>query len=156
MKHASLFLVWIGLTSLLCAKSDSFPQDQCTWHAAERFDTVAPKPGVNWRGNAGDWFRNAANNGWETRTGPMSAEVGAIIVWSGGFGNLGHVAIVTRVSGDKREIGLTEKNWRPGIVTEMTLRTDDLRRYAKNGAPYQFLGYIMPRYRGKMSVAPRP
>ena len=28
---------------------------QCTTHAARRFDTVAPDPGVNWRGNAAYW-----------------------------------------------------------------------------------------------------
>jgi surface antigen len=37
---------------------------QCTTHAARRFDTVAPDPGVNWRGNAAYWYDNADAAGW--------------------------------------------------------------------------------------------
>src|SRR5437879_2045990 len=37
---------------------------QCTTHAARRFDTVAPEPGVNWTGGARLWYGRAAAAGW--------------------------------------------------------------------------------------------
>ena len=159
MKHSSLFLVWIALACVLCAKTNNYPSDQCTWYAAKRFNAVAPEPGVNWGGNACKWFNNAADSGWEIHTSPTSAIPGAIIVWADGMGNLGHVAFVTQVSKDKRQIHIAEKNWQaPGVVTDdkTLVVPDGLRRVAKNGMPYRFLGYIYPKYLGRMSVAPKP
>ncbi len=145
--------------SLAAAKSNNYPdKTQCTWYAAERFNAGAPEPGVNWGGNACDWFQNAADKGWEIRTAPTSAMVGAIAVWSEGAGRLGHVAFVTYVSPDKREIRVSEKNWVKATVTEKNFPNPAAlnQRVAKDGTPYRFLGYVYPKCLGKMSVRPRP
>ncbi len=160
MKTTAYLSVVLLTASVASAKSNNFKdQTQCTWYAAERFNAVAPEPGVNWGGNACDWFRGAADRGWEIHTAPASAVPGAIAVWADGMGNLGHVAFVTVVSPDKREIRIAEKNWAaPGQVTpDLGLKIPDgLQRKSRQGAPYRFLGYIYPKYLGKMSVAPRP
>ena len=88
---------------------------QCTTHAARRFDTVAPDPGVNWNGNARLWYDNAAAAGWvvgSTITAPLP---GAIAVWDNWDGGselrlfAGHVAFVERVTADGIEV--SEMNW---------------------------------------------
>ena len=79
---------------------------QCTTHAARRFDTVAPEPGVNWRGNATYWADNAEAAGWVVVRDMYSPQRGAVVVWTGGAG---HVAFVERVTEDGIEV--SEMNW---------------------------------------------
>ena len=79
---------------------------QCTTHAARRFDTVAPDPGVNWRGNAAYWYDNAAAMGWVVSDDVYDPRPGAIVVWTGGAG---HVAFIERVTDEGIEV--SEMNW---------------------------------------------
>lgn len=95
-----------GLTTPALAKSNNFPQGFCTWYAAQRFNAIAPEPGINWGGNANTWYANATAKKWNGSTNPMAPKNSAIVVWGGG---LGHVAIVvSRFSGG---INITEMNY---------------------------------------------
>ena len=122
---------------------------QCTTHAARRFDSVAPEPGVNWRGNAKYWYENASAAGWQVARDRHAAEAGAIAVWDG---NAGHVAFVEAVT--DAGIYVSEMNWSLrscawstrfrtsawGRVDYAFLTWDEvrLRLYAP------FIGYIYP------------
>ena len=79
---------------------------QCTTHAARRFDTLAPEPGVNWRGNAVTWYDNAKAAGWVVERDLFAARIGAVAVWDAGAG---HVAYVEQVYDDG--IVVSEMNW---------------------------------------------
>ena len=70
----------------------NYPVGQCTWGVQK----VSGWAG-DWWGNAADWAKNAAKDGY--RVGQQPA-VGAIAVWSHGAGGFGHVAYVTDVRGD--------------------------------------------------------
>ena len=156
---ALTFAVAVAAVAPLIAKSNSFPPGQCTWYAAERFNAVAPEPGVNWGGDAGKWFGNAADKGWEIRTAPASAVAGAVAVWAGGYQNQGHVAFVTPVAADQGSLKVAEMNWaKSGALTDSLVHAlpAGLKRAEKDGTPYWLLGFICPRYPGKMSVRPKP
>lgn len=88
---------------------------QCTTHAARRFDSVAPEPGVNWSGHARSWLRNAAARGWLTVDDLRAARPGMVVVWGDGldwtgpgYGN-GHVAYVESVWPEGFTV--SEMNW---------------------------------------------
>ncbi len=129
-----------------------FPEGYCTYGAAQEFDKVAPNPGVNWNGNAGNWFDNAGKAGWITKTGAKEAKVGAIVVWTGGI--YGHVAIVRQVT--TSGIIIEEMNYGPyrnkaeeasaitvnfSKFSPATLNFDNLNR---NNGKLIFKGYIWP------------
>jgi surface antigen len=77
-----------------------FPWGWCTWW-------VAQKRYVPWYGNAGWWFYNAQKMGYPVGYYPR---VGAIAVWRGGWGGLGHVAYVEWVKPDG-SFGISEMNY---------------------------------------------
>lgn len=122
---------------------------QCTTHAARRFDTVAPDPGVNWRGNAKYWHANAEAAGWVVTRDLRAARPGAVVVWDG---NAGHVAFVEAVMDGG--IYVSEMNWSQrscawstrfrtsawGRVGYAFLTWDEVR--VRLYAP--FIGYIYP------------
>ena len=131
---------------------------QCTTHAARRFDTVAPEPGVNWNGHARSWVRNASARGWVTSEDLRGARPGMVIVWGDGldwngpgWGN-GHVAYVESVWPEGFTV--SEMNWGYGcpngsrfrtsmwgIVGHTSLTWDE----AAQRGQYRFAGFILPQ-----------
>lgn len=83
----------------------NYPIGQCTW-AVQKLTTWAG----DWWGNAADWGRNAAREGFVVGETPV---VGAIAVWDDGA--LGHVAYVTEVGSDTNilvlEANIKGKQW---------------------------------------------
>ena len=55
--------------------------NQTLGYIAQEFDKNAPAPGMNWNGDADDWFSNAAQFDWVEKTAPQAAQVGALILW---------------------------------------------------------------------------
>ena len=87
--------------------TNGFARGNCTYYVALRRAKMG-KP-VTWRGNAGMWFENAKKQGYAVGARPM---VGAIYVTrreSSRGSNLGHVAIIEKIVGDK--MLLTEMNY---------------------------------------------
>ena len=122
---------------------------QCTTHAARRFDTVAPDPGVNWRGNAAYWYENAEAAGWVVSRDLHAARPGAVAVWGGGAG---HVAFVEAVSEDG--LYVSEMNWSQTMCAwSSRYRTSAWGRLAyaslswgetRQRLWHPFIGYIYP------------
>lgn len=130
-----------------------FEQGQCTYYAAIEFDkVVAPSPGIDWHGNAAEWRTNAHEKGWVTKTEPKDAIRGAIIVWTGGPGGNGHVAIVRAVTSSSIEI--EETNVKVGEVSKATLSFSKLKRASTDpNKPLNFDGYIWPQRQLAVSMA---
>jgi surface antigen len=134
---------------------NGFPWGYCTWYAADKFDTEVPRPGLDWAGNGGQWYKNAKYRGWATSDKQGAAEKGALIVWmdsdSLGHEGYGHVAFVESVSNNT--ITISEMNWVPGGATNIpkidakptttSLSLSNLDRGSKT--KYYFQGYIFPR-----------
>lgn len=122
---------------------------QCTTHAARRFDTVAPDPGVNWRDNAAYWYDNAEAAGWVVGRDLYAARVGAVVVWSGGAG---HVAYIEDVTAEG--IHVSEMNWSQQMCSWSTrFRTSAWGRVGHAFLPWDevrqrlwppFVGYVYP------------
>jgi len=162
-------LIAVGLTCLsVYAKSNFFPSGYCTWYAASEFNSKAPEPGINWNGNAGDWYFRAMDKGWLTSPFASAAEVGALIVWQDirienrmAYSGFGHVGVVRSIDVARKTITVAEMNWGPrkpgtsadqaittnfGKVTTVTLSTSNLNRYGANpNTVYYFYGFIFPR-----------
>jgi hypothetical protein len=125
---------------------------QCTTHAARRFDTVAPEPGVNWMGNAKYWYANAAAAGWMVGSDLHEARPGAVVVWDG---NAGHVAFVEAVMSEG--IYVSEMNWSQRACSWSTrFRTSAWGRVGYAFLPWEevqsrlghrFIGYVYPMRR---------
>lgn len=130
-----------------------FSWGYCTWYAAIEFDKMAGpgSPGVNWRGNAQDWYFNAAARGWKVTSNPKDVIPGSLAVWRGG--GFGHLAIVRSVAaGGFGIVEVQEMNWgRPtderNGITENFGKVTSVRLYSSNmqRGSYQFIGYIHPR-----------
>jgi surface antigen len=134
-----------------------FPPGYCTNFASRAFHAG---PGilasyVPWSGNAKDWIGNASAAGWQTSTSKTGAQIGAVVVWSGGsFGHVGVVVDMSRTSTPGEiEILVAEMNWGPvldatnmitsnfGKVTTVKLKSSALDRSAN----YKFLGFVLPQ-----------
>lgn len=87
------------VSSTTSHSANGFPWGYCTWYVASR------RGDVTWRGNAGQWLRNAQAQGRPTGRVPA---VGAIMVTSESW--WGHVAIVTGVQGNT--VYVDEMNYR--------------------------------------------
>jgi putative component of membrane protein insertase Oxa1/YidC/SpoIIIJ protein YidD/surface antigen len=128
----------------------------CTWYAAQQFEIVAPSPGYNWHGNAGEWYDAASNAGWQVTRDPERAVSGAIIVWSGGYGGLGDVGVFRRIDdsnlyydamnqGGKildADNGITNKFGQPS--TNIPLPLSNLDRKLSRSVTLTFAGFILP------------
>lgn len=79
-------------------QNNTYPVGQCTWGAK----VLAPWVENYW-GNAGEWGYSAQAAGFRIGATPV---VGAVAVWTGGYG---HVAVVTEVQGDM--IRVQESNY---------------------------------------------
>ncbi len=134
---------------------------QCTTHAALRFDGVAPRPGVNWLGNARHWYLNAAAAGWVVTDNLAAARRGMIAVWGDSrsytspAGN-GHVAFVETVWPEGFTV--SEMNWGFGCAGEVPGRartsmwgivshTPLSWEAAQQRGRYRFAGFIVPERR---------
>ena len=133
-----------------------FPRGYCTWYAAIEFDRVASRPGVNWHGNAQNWYQNASDAGWTATRNSAEVIPGSIIVWGGG--GFGHVAIVREVTSS--HIRISEMNSgtliHPGITTrfgEVTIEM--LPRNNLNRHGLTFLGFILPRQAQQAVLPPQ-
>ena len=73
--------------------NNTYPTGQCTWGAK----VLAPWVGNYW-GNASQWLLSGDAAGHMTGSTP---QVGAVAVWTGGYG---HVAVVTAVDGDNIQV----------------------------------------------------
>lgn len=137
----------------------------CTAYAASEFNLVAPDPGINWVGDAGEWYNNAID--WQRTTSPRGAVPGAIGVWNDVY-NLGHVAVFTGYSEDAQGIvyaNFSEQNYGPvepdnelfwdyaitenfGVVTTAQIPVSNMNRvYSATGYPtilFKFVGFILP------------
>jgi surface antigen len=127
-----------------------FPGGYCTWYAAKEFDKVAPSPGVNWHGDAQDWYINASIQGWTATSEPREARVGSIIVWRGN--KYGHVAIIRQVSDTK--ITLDEMNWGDFIDRDNAI-TVHFGKVTSTGT-LSFVGYILPTLTHTVTPTPAP
>ena len=131
---------------------------QCTTHAARRFDSVAPDPGVNWNGNARFWYEHAAEAGWVVGPDLHAAHPGAIAVWDNwdGYSSTrlfaGHVAFIESVTAGGIEV--SEMNWggylcggwsrfRTSTWGRVSWRTLTWEQAAQRNA-HRFVGYIYP------------
>lgn len=158
-------MIWMRSCLLVCAFSilvdagatkccaQTFPTGYCTNFAAQQFNNRVAPYGlkVDWSGNAGAWADNAKAKGWIIETLPTKAEIGCIIVWKGGSGGFGHVAIVRNVW--PGGLSIEEMNWGEvvdagsaktvnfGKVTRTFLSWDELKKRSK----YVFAGYVQPR-----------
>lgn len=115
-----------------------FTQGWCTYYAALAFDERATGGGIDWRGNAEAWLRNADAESWVTKTNAHDARVGAIVVWRGGPSGWGHVAIVRSVHSSG--IWVQEMNYRGfDQVSSAFLAYSNLDR-----GSLRFSGYVWP------------
>ncbi|MBP1683460.1 MAG: hypothetical protein H6Q27_1024 [Ignavibacteriaceae bacterium] len=101
-----LFLaLWIPSAALACdCDPDASPwykhlPNQTLGYIAQEFDKIAPAPGMNWSGDADDWFSNAAQFDWVEKTAPQAAQAGALIVWKNSNQEVS-VGIVRQVTAD--------------------------------------------------------
>ncbi len=116
----------------------NFPAGWCTAYAAIRFSERSRAPGVDWNGDALDWYANAQVNGWTVTPDIGQPRIGAIVVWSGGHGE-GHVAIVE--AADDNGVFISEMNWEGrNILSNTTLSWGDLQYRGS----YVFEGYVYP------------
>lgn len=80
----------------------------CVGYAVGRFNEVGQYGACKWlvaRGNACDFIRIGQQQGLQISDAPT---LGGCMVWAGGPGGYGHVAIVERVKGDKIETSESE------------------------------------------------
>ena len=139
---------------------------QCTTHAALRFDSGAPYPGVNWRGNARSWYLNAAAAGWVVTNNIKAVRPGMIVVWGDSpahtspAGN-GHVAYVESVWPEG--ITVSEMNWGFGCAGQIRERartsmwgivshTPLTWEQAKQRGQYRLAGFVVPERRRPVPV----
>lgn len=91
--------------------SHTFYAGQCTRY-------VASQKTIPWGGNAGDWLKNAAAEGYQTSKTPKA---GAVIVTN--ESSTGHVGIVESIKGDKMVISeMNYEGW--GKVTKREIPLD--------------------------------
>lgn len=138
----TLFLIFLIPTTAWACDCDP---DASPWYKhlptpalgyiAQEFDKIAPAPGMNWSGDADDWFLNAAQFGWIEKTAPQEAQIGAIILWKNA----------------KQEVSV-------GIIRQVTTDHIIYEALHKDGTPIQasldfstlfsqgdFIGYIYPQ-----------
>ncbi len=96
-------MVFLAVPMPVAARSNTFPQGFCTWYVAQNWPT---SQGVEWNGNASEWYGKATGYGWAESNDAQKPKVNAIAVWGNGAG---HVALVVGVSGSS--ITVKEMNW---------------------------------------------
>lgn len=140
--YYSLFLaLWIPSVVLACdCNPDASPwykhlPSQALGYIAQEFDKIAPAPGMNWNGDADDWFSNAAQFGWVEKTAPQAAQVGALIIWKNVNQEVS-VGIVRQVAADHIIYELPNKD---GTFIQSSM---DFTTLANQ---FHLIGYIYPK-----------
>ncbi len=134
-----LFLMLCASLSFAQGVYKGFPAGNCTYYAAQKFDSVSPAPKLNWHGNASAWLQNALSAGWRVSASAYDARPQSIIVWNDG--GYGHVGWVEQVSNGR--ILVSEMNWTGfGQSSSTWLPLSNLTR-GRYGQ-YRFVGYIFP------------
>ncbi|MBP2632274.1 MAG: hypothetical protein H6Q70_2902 [Firmicutes bacterium] len=107
---------------------------QTLGYIAQEFDKTAPALGMNWDGDAEDWFSNAAQFGWVEKTAPNDAQSGAMIIWENDKKEVS-VGIVCQVAADHIVYKLPDKN---GTFVQTSIDLDTLANQI------HLIGYIYP------------
>lgn len=107
----------------------------CTYYAAKEFEKIAPSPGVNWGGDANQWFINAGAKGWETTIKHDEVDYGAIVV----LGN--HVQIVREV----RDDGIVVQGMNEGWATNHEPLAPDHKKHWYGEYKF-YTGYVYKYY----------
>jgi hypothetical protein len=136
-----LFLaLWIPVTALACdCNPDASPwykhlPNQSLGYIAQEFDKLTPAPGMNWNGDADDWFSNAAQFDWIEKTAPQDASIGAIILWKDANQEV-LAGIVCQVTADHIVYELPNKD---GVFMQSSVNFDTLANQ------FHLIGYIYP------------
>ncbi len=143
-KHIAIpTLILLLLVAQAIADYKGFPDDQCTGYSAREFDKVAPSPGVNWRGNAGQWYDNASRAGWNVyNSGLMPPVTNCIAVWqNGAYGHVGMYRGPWIKNGSVVGVIIQEKNWPYGAGVKTAYLT---WAQFKNRGSYTLRGVILP------------
>lgn len=124
-------------------------QEQCAEYVSRYFrESGKPLP---WAGNAGDWWENSAGKAGYSRLpngGQARPQPGDIMVFKGGSGGYGHVAIVTAVT--DRGVEVQQANWGDnnngqGAGVKHTFRYDPATNQTYSGiSNLPVVGYIRP------------
>ena len=117
-------------------KSNPYSVGQCTWYAWGRAREILGKTPKVWKGNAGAWFSYNKSKGWYS-WGSTPKEGSIMVTHKKGYSSdIGHVAIVEAINGDKMTI--SEYNWNisKGFDTA-TLKTN-----VKTRGSHEVVGYI--------------
>ena len=134
----------------------SFPPGYCTNYASRAFHSGPSIKAsyVPWSGNAKEWLANASAAGWRTTTSKTGAQIGAVIVWSGGsFGHVGVVVDMNKTSTGEIEYTINEMNWGPMVDAANAITTNfgkvtqiKLKSSAPNRSDgYPFSGFVLPQ-----------
>jgi hypothetical protein len=135
-----LILCCIPVTALACdCNPDASPwykhlPNKSLGYIAQEFDKLASAPGMNWNGDADDWFSNAAQFGWLEKTAPQDASVGAIILWKDASQKIS-VGIVRQVTADHIVYEL------PNIDGTFVQSSIDFDTFTNQ---FHLIGYIYP------------
>lgn len=117
-------------------KSNPYTTGQCTWYAWGRAREILGKTPHTWQGNAGAWYKYNENKKWYSWG--KEPRVGAIMVThkKGYSSDVGHVAIVEKISGSKMTI--SEYNW----TKTNGFDTAELNTNVKTRGKHELVGYI--------------
>ena len=141
MRAFKLLVVYLSLFCLVEAHGEHYLKPgECASYVRQRFNAVSAKP-MNWP-PYGCWVAWAKYYGWKTSTNHWDAKPGAIMVWRGTQGNVGHVAFVEKVTGER--VDIAEMNGYPGeagVVRRRVLNVaNGFERYG-----LQFVGFVYPK-----------
>jgi hypothetical protein len=139
--YSFLFIaLWIPAIVLACdCNPDASPwykhlPSQSLGYIAQEFDKRAPASGLNWNGDAADWFSNALQFSWIEKTAPQDAQVGAMILWRNDNKEVS-VGIVRQVFADHIVYAIPNAK---GAFVQSSLDFDTLANQ------FQLIGYIYP------------
>ncbi len=119
-----------------------FNNGNCTWYVYGRAYEILGKAPV-FNGNAAD-FWNYRDSYYGHSTNPTAAKPGAVMVWGGGDGGYGHVAVVEAVNGNTITISESSYGgvWYTGSYWGRTnLNVNNLNIY---GLTFKGYIYLMP------------
>lgn len=139
----------LALSGEAAAKSNPFPPGYCTALACDEFNTFAPEPGCNWRGDAGTWLVNARAAGWPTVANLRDVSTTSIAVWTNrGAGHVGRVIAVYPDGALIREMNVgkmvdARRSITTGFGKSSTARLSWARLAQRDDLV--FAGYIIPR-----------
>lgn len=114
----------------------------CVGYAVGRFNEIGQYGACKWlvaRGDACDFLKIATAQGLQTSDAPT---LGGVMVWAGGPGGYGHVAVVERVQGNKIETSESEYYGKAFVTYKRTGRNWNEGCYwMKTG--YKYLGCVV-------------